>query len=85
MKHTYHQWRVPLPVNSNWWLAFVNDPNLTREADSKLTRVDTNFTREPERDSLLGDKGWVGITPWQIRRAAWLIWRILDFKERLDR
>jgi hypothetical protein len=26
-----------------------------------------------------------GITPWQVRRAAWLVHRILEFKDRLDR
>ncbi|KAF8440414.1 acyltransferase ChoActase/COT/CPT [Boletus edulis BED1] len=28
MKKTYLAWRAPLLVNSNWWLAFVNDPNV---------------------------------------------------------
>jgi carnitine O-acetyltransferase len=28
---------------------------------------------------------WAGVTPWQVRRAAWLVSRILDFKERMDR
>lgn len=27
----------------------------------------------------------VGTTFWQLRRAAWLTWRILDFKAQLDR
>jgi hypothetical protein len=25
MKKAYLEWRAPLLVNSNWWLAFVND------------------------------------------------------------
>ena len=27
---------------------------------------------------------WAGVTSWQVKRAAWLISRILDFKERMD-
>lgn len=30
-KKTYLEWRAPLLINSNWWLAFVNDPNVPRE------------------------------------------------------
>ena len=30
-KKTYLEWRAPLPVNSNWWLTFVNDPNIPPE------------------------------------------------------
>ncbi|EGN98888.1 hypothetical protein SERLA73DRAFT_54801 [Serpula lacrymans var. lacrymans S7.3] len=26
---------------------------------------------------------WVGVSPWQVRRAAWLLHRVLDFKDRL--
>lgn len=28
MKKAYLEWRAPLLVNSNWWLAFVNDPDV---------------------------------------------------------
>ncbi|KAG9314992.1 acyltransferase ChoActase/COT/CPT [Chiua virens] len=31
-KKTYLDWRAPLPINSNWWLAFVNDANVPPEA-----------------------------------------------------
>ena len=31
MKKTYLEWRAPLLVNSNWWLAFVNDSNVPPE------------------------------------------------------
>ncbi|KAI0331918.1 acyltransferase ChoActase/COT/CPT [Cubamyces sp. BRFM 1775] len=62
----YHEWRAPLLVNSNWWLALGDDstiPNAVRHPSSNLT----------------------GYTPWQLRRAAWLVYRILDFKTRLER
>jgi len=68
MKKAYHEWRAPLLVNSNWWLAFHNDDNVPKEV-------------------LQGHSMQVkaGFTPWQIRRASWLVFRLLDFKERLDR
>jgi carnitine O-acetyltransferase len=64
----YHEWRAPLLVNSNWWLAFHNDANVPEEV-------------------LRGHSMQVkaGISPWQIRRASWLVFRFLDFKERLGR
>jgi carnitine O-acetyltransferase len=38
-------------------------------------------------DVLLGRsvQGTAGITPWQIRRATWLVHRMLEFKERMKR
>src|ERR1043165_3756991 len=67
MKKAYHEWRVPLVVNSNWYIAFIDDPNTPEEY-------------------LLND----GIRPkgqfseWQIKRAAHIIGRMLDFKELVD-
>lgn len=34
MKKAYHEWRVPLVVNSNWWLAFKNDPSIPEDVIS---------------------------------------------------
>lgn len=31
MKKAYLEWRAPLLLNSNWWLTFVNDPNVPPE------------------------------------------------------
>ncbi|KAJ8461795.1 hypothetical protein ONZ51_g11305 [Trametes cubensis] len=62
----YHEWRAPLLVNSNWWLALGDDstiPEVVRYPSGRLT----------------------GYTSWQLRRAAWLVYRILDFKARLER
>src|ERR1700728_1292026 len=38
-------------------------------------------------DVLMGrsEPSQTGITPWQIRRATWLVHRTLEFKDRLDR
>ncbi|TFY60452.1 hypothetical protein EVJ58_g5142 [Rhodofomes roseus] len=69
IKKAYHEWRAPLIVNSNWWLAFHNDPAVPREV-------------------VLGHRpalGAVGITDWQVRRAAWLVRRTLEWKARLER
>jgi carnitine O-acetyltransferase len=32
MKRAYLQWRAPLVVNSNWWLALNNDPTISVSA-----------------------------------------------------
>ncbi|KAJ6513136.1 acyltransferase ChoActase/COT/CPT [Mycena sanguinolenta] len=60
---TYLEWRSPLLVHSNWWLAFQNDALIPEHAKKEQT----------------------DITPWQVRRAAWLVHRFLCFKDRLDR
>jgi hypothetical protein len=60
----YLEWRAPLLVNSNWWLAFNEDPLIPRSALSG----ETNNNR-------------AGTTFWQLRRTAWLIHRILQFKD----
>ncbi|KAH9850370.1 acyltransferase ChoActase/COT/CPT [Lenzites betulinus] len=66
LKKAYHEWRAPLIVNSNWWLALGDDSTIPPAV------------RYP---SGLGNS----CTPWQIRRAAWLVHRILEFKVRLER
>lgn len=67
LKKAYHEWRAPLLVNSNWWLAFYNDTSVPSHA-------------------LISPKpvGAAGITPWQVRRAAWLVYRTLEFKDKLE-
>ncbi|KAJ7274287.1 carnitine acetyltransferase [Mycena haematopus] len=59
----YLEWRSPLLVNSNWWLAFQDDELIPEHARKEQT----------------------DITPWQVRRGAWLVHRVLCFKHRLDR
>ena len=67
MDKAYLEWRAPLLVNSNWWLAFHEDTMIPQSA----LKGETNNNR-------------AGTTFWQVRRAAWLIHRMLDFKEKLD-
>jgi hypothetical protein len=78
MKKAYHEWRAPLPVNSNWWLTFLNDENVPEDI-RKIPEGSAGGAGYTEIPS------WAGVTPWQVRRAAWLVSRILDFKERMDR
>ncbi|KAI0775213.1 acyltransferase ChoActase/COT/CPT [Trametes elegans] len=66
LRKAYHEWRAPLIINSNWWLALGDDG-----------RVPSS-----DRHPLAPTPGY---TAWQIRRAAWLAHRVLDFKARLDR
>ncbi|GAA5861326.1 hypothetical protein JCM8547_006092 [Rhodosporidiobolus lusitaniae] len=66
IKAAYHSWRVPLPVNSNWWLLMKDDGNIPREFRESVP-----------------DKG--EFTDWQIKRAAQLTQRLIEFKVRLDR
>ncbi|KAG6856896.1 hypothetical protein H0H87_012477 [Tephrocybe sp. NHM501043] len=66
IKKAYLEWRAPLLVNSNWWLAFHDDDMIPQGA---LTGESSDSR--------------AGITLWQMRRAAWLVYRILDFKGKL--
>ncbi|KAJ7104046.1 acyltransferase ChoActase/COT/CPT [Mycena belliarum] len=62
IKKAYLEWRSPLLVNSNWWLAFEDDTQIPVHAKEEMS----------------------DITPWQVRRGAWLVHRVLCFKDRLD-
>ena len=66
LRKAYHEWRAPLIVNSNWWLALADDASIPT-----IVRYPAHSTPE--------------FTSWQIRRAAWLVHRVLDFRARLDR
>ncbi|KII85049.1 hypothetical protein PLICRDRAFT_45160 [Plicaturopsis crispa FD-325 SS-3] len=62
----YLEGRAPLPINSNWWLAFAHDSNISNDTIQQAEETG-------------------GVTPWQVRRAAWLTHRVLCFKECLAR
>ncbi|GAA5828338.1 hypothetical protein JCM11251_006204 [Rhodosporidiobolus azoricus] len=66
IKAAYHSWRVPLPVNSNWWLLMKDDQSIPAEV-----------RKEGAREGEFSD--------WQIKRAAKLTQRLVEFKVRLDR
>ncbi|KAJ2922360.1 hypothetical protein H1R20_g14739, partial [Candolleomyces eurysporus] len=67
LNKAYLEWRAPLLVNSNWWLAFFEDDTMPATA----LKGETNNNR-------------AGTTFWQLRRAAWLVWRTLEFKDKLN-
>lgn len=58
-------------INSNWWLSFINDSNVPEDV----------LRNGVPMQSLLN----TGLTRWQVRRAAWLLHRVLDFKAQLER
>ncbi|CAG8433028.1 6323_t:CDS:2 [Ambispora gerdemannii] len=57
----YQEWRVPLIVNSNWYLLFIDDKNTPKEYLSK------NNNGVPPRGEF---------SEFQVKRAAHLIWKI---------
>lgn len=36
IKAAYHSWRVPLPVNSNWWILFADDQGIPEQVRSSV-------------------------------------------------
>ncbi|KAG1804982.1 acyltransferase ChoActase/COT/CPT [Suillus plorans] len=61
--YAYLSWRVPLLINSNWWLTLINDHSIPES----ILRGDTKS----------------GIEPWQVRRAACILHRVLDWRARM--
>lgn len=76
LKKAYHEWRAPLLINSNWWLLFHHDATIPEHIRNH------DGTTPLEEGVKLPTGGEVG--DWQIRRAAWLASRFMNFKERLD-
>lgn len=92
LQKAYHEWRVPLLVNSNWWLMFRADadtPAAALEATSAQGGASGAEIRSgdtaPNSDMAvaLGTNDWTDAA-WGVRRAAWLTYRLLLFKQRLD-
>ncbi|PWN52846.1 acyltransferase ChoActase/COT/CPT [Violaceomyces palustris] len=77
LQKAYHEWRVPLLVNSNWWLMLMNDTNAPTALGSH-----PGHPAEPG-SGFLGPQRW-DEADWGVRRATWLTSRFLEFKERLD-
>ncbi|KAI0264464.1 hypothetical protein BC834DRAFT_970790 [Gloeopeniophorella convolvens] len=63
LKKAYLEWRLPLLIHSNWWLAFVNDD-----------RVPEHVLRDPYSSALkpLGINPWQKVYPNSDRAAVWL-------------
>ncbi|KAG8764817.1 hypothetical protein FRC12_007866 [Ceratobasidium sp. 428] len=76
IKKAYHEWRAPLLINSNWWLLFQDDPTIPEH----IRKHDGTSSLQPSVKLPTG--GEVG--EWQVRRAAWLAARFMNFKERTD-
>lgn len=77
LQKAYHEWRVPLMINSNWWLMFTHDQNMPTETGEHKGHDAYPITG-------LGSQNW-NDAAWGIRRAAWLASRFLQFKVRLDK
>lgn len=73
LKKAYLEWRAPLLINSNWWLAFLDDEQLKLKMNERRSLTD--------HDELCFH---VGCSPWQIRRTSWLLHRILEFKNKIE-
>ncbi|CAE6414425.1 unnamed protein product [Rhizoctonia solani] len=76
IKKAYHEWRAPLLINSNWWLLFHHDTTIPDHIKSY------DGTSSLTEGVKLPTGGEIG--DWQIRRAAWLASRFMNFKERLE-
>ncbi|UZJ54007.1 hypothetical protein CBS101457_003327 [Exobasidium rhododendri] len=86
LQKAYHEWRVPLLVNSNWWLMMRADPNTpAAQLEDPSTKADKSGKSRYSDDMavVLGTNDWSN-AEWGIRRATWLIYRLLHFKIRLD-
>lgn len=82
LQKAYHEWRVPLLVNSNWWLMFCDDANTPSELASHPGHGSAPL-EPPKGAAALGEDRF-DEAQWGIRRAAWLTHRFLEFKRRLD-
>ncbi|CAG8534714.1 7753_t:CDS:2, partial [Funneliformis caledonium] len=68
IKKAYLEWRAPVIINSNWYLLLIDDPNTPEEY----------FTNNNE----ICLKGQ--FSKWQIKRAAHLIEKMLEYKNLID-
>ncbi|KAK0569116.1 hypothetical protein OC861_001256 [Tilletia horrida] len=81
LQKAYHEWRVPLLINSNWWLMFTNDPNTPQGLGEHLGHGKAELAGQ-KGSAALGESQW-NEAQWGIRRAAWLTNRLIDFYRRL--
>jgi len=81
LQKAYHEWRVPLLVNSNWWLMFTNDPN-TPAGLADHPGHGSGELSPAKGAAALGESHW-DEAQWGIRRAAWMTHRLLEFYRRL--
>ncbi|WFD26088.1 carnitine O-acetyltransferase [Malassezia nana] len=77
LQKAYHEWRVPLVVNSNWWNMFIDDPSMPK---SLADRSDAAAHTQQAIDL----QNWDNLE-WGLRRATWIIYRAVLYKIALDR
>ncbi|KAE8215189.1 hypothetical protein CF327_g1503 [Tilletia walkeri] len=82
LQKAYHEWRVPLLINSNWWLMFTNDPNSPEGLGEHKGHGSAELA-PPKGAAALGGSHW-DEAQWGIRRAAWMTHRLLEFYRRLQ-
>lgn len=78
LQKAYHEWRVPLLINSNWWLMFLNDPSVPREIAEHPGDAPA-YTREA-----VDTQNWEHL-PYGLRRATWFIYRMLLYRQMIMR
>jgi carnitine O-acetyltransferase len=47
LKNAYHSWRVPLPINSNWWILLADDAGIPESVKSSFPPVSEFWTPSP--------------------------------------
>lgn len=47
LKNAYHSWRVPLPINSNWWILLADDAGIPESVKSSFPPVGEFWTPSP--------------------------------------
>lgn len=97
LQKAYHEWRVPLLVHSNWWFMFTPDKTLQSQADWEHAGDASEYAsaslaglaKIAQEDAPIDTSALLGPAKWDsldlgVRRAAWLVWRYVEFKLRLD-
>ena len=78
IKKAYHEWRAPLLINSNWWVMFQPDKSMPPEIAGYLGDAPAG---SPKANQV---QNWDNME-WGVRRATWLLYRMLHFKLQVDR
>lgn len=85
LKMAYHGWRVPLPINSNWWILMADDTNVPEPIRTLKELPPRGSSSSPDEDTRAETLSTGEYTDWQIKRAAKLTHRMMEFKRKMDR
>ena len=77
LSKAYHEWRVPLLVNSNWWNMFMPDPSMPAELSERADAA--AYTPDA-----IHRQNWDG-SEYGLRRAAWITYRATLYKIAIDK